>query len=284
MSTPSLAARGLRAGYPGHRDVLCGVDLEVSRGSTLALLGANGCGKSTLLSCLSGSLEPGAGQVHVDGAPLRFTRSALNRHRTHVQLVLQDPDDQLFSADVEADISFGPLNLGLEQDEVRLRVDQVLEALEISDLRHRPVHHLSFGNRKRVALAGALAMRPAVLLLDEPTAGLDPSGTAALLATLTHLIETGTTVLFSTHDVALAWRWADEVAVLDLGTVRQGTPSALLTDADLMSRAGLEVPWQARVLRAAGVRTIEEPRPRDAEAVAHRLQTPHRSPTISQEN
>lgn len=283
MTTPSLAARGLRVGYPGHRDVLRGVDLEVSRGSTLALLGANGCGKSTLLSCLSGSLAPGAGQVLVDGAPLRFTRQALNRHRTHVQLVLQDPDDQLFSADVEADISFGPLNLGLEQDQVRLRVDEVLEALEISDLRHRPVHHLSFGNRKRVALAGALAMRPAVLLLDEPTAGLDPAGTAALLTTLSRLIETGTTVLFSTHDVSLAWRWAEEVAVLDLGTVRQGTPTALLTDADLMSRAGLEVPWQARVLRAAGLRTINNPRPRDAEAVALRLQTPHRPPPIPQE-
>lgn len=173
MSHLGLAARGVRFAF-GDRIVLDGADLTVAGGTRLALLGANGCGKTTLLRCLSGALQPQSGEVLLDNRSLQHTRKGLAEHRRLVQLVLQDPDDQLFSADVYRDVSFGPLNLGLSEAETRVRVAEALELLGIADLASRPTHQLSFGQRKRAAIAGAVAMRPCLLLLDEPTAGLEP--------------------------------------------------------------------------------------------------------------
>jgi cobalt/nickel transport system ATP-binding protein len=173
-----------------------------------------------------------------------------------VQLVLQDPDDQLFSASVAQDVSFGPLNLGLSEEAVRRRVGEALDLLAVDHLAGRPTHQLSFGERKRVAIAGAVAMRPCVLLLDEPTAGLDPSAVADTLAALTRLQEHDSTVVMSTHDVDLALRWADEVAVVVDRTVVQGPPGDLLGDDALLARARLERPWALTVgarLRALGL-------------------------------
>jgi len=169
-----LVGEGLHAGYPGRGDVLDCAHVSVTGRSRLALLGENGSGKTTLLRCLSGAHVPDAGSVAVDGITLRHDNAGLRDHRQRVQLVLQDPDDQLFSADVRADVSFGPINLGLDDHEVRARVSEALELLDVVDLADRPVHQLSYGQRKRVAIAGAVAMRPQVILLDEPTAGLDP--------------------------------------------------------------------------------------------------------------
>ena len=154
---------------------MSGLDLEVPRGRKLALLRANGCGKTTLLLHLNGTLKPSRGQVLLDGAVAGYGRQALNAWRNRVGLVLQDPDDQLFSATVEHDVSFGPLNQGLPEGQVRMRVAASLTALRIAGLAERPTHALSFGQKKRVAIAGVLAMRPEVLILDEPTAGLDPA-------------------------------------------------------------------------------------------------------------
>ena len=164
-----LVGEGLHAGYPGRADVLDCAHIAVSSGSRLALLGENGSGKTTLLRCLSGAHGPTAGRVVVDGIALSHNASGLREHRQRVQLVLQDPDDQLFSADVRADVSFGPINLGLDDAEVRVRVAEALELLDVTELADRPVHQLSYGQRKRVAIAGAVAMRPQVLMLDEPT-------------------------------------------------------------------------------------------------------------------
>lgn len=247
-----LGARGVHVDYPGAKGVLRNVDVWLDPGARLALLGANGSGKSTLLRCLSGALRPVAGEVVADGLPLEYSRHGLTAHRQHVQLVLQDPDDQLFTSDVFQDVSFGPVNLGLDDAEVTRRVREALAALEITDLVDKPVHHLSFGQRKRVALAGALSMRPSVLLLDEPTAGLDPQGVRALLGSLASLERFGTTVAMSTHDVELAWRWADTVGVLVDHELRQGDPGVLLRDPELLSAAGLEPPWQARLMDEAG--------------------------------
>ncbi|MFF0146010.1 cobalt/nickel transport system ATP-binding protein [Amycolatopsis sulphurea] len=268
----ALEARGLTAGYPGAPRVLRDVALRIDRGVRLALMGANGSGKSTLLRCLSGALRPDAGEIVADGAVLRRGKRALTGHRQYVQLVLQDPDDQLFAADVVQDVSFGPVNLGLGPDEVAARVEEVLAALGISALAGRPVHHLSFGQRKRVALAGALAMRPAVLLLDEPTAGLDPRGVTALLRTLDALGAAGTTVVMATHDADLVWRWADQVAVLVGHGLRQGDPAQLLGDPDVLAPAGLEPPWQVRLLREAGAPPASgADRPREPADVLARL-------------
>ncbi len=237
----SLAAVGLDAGYRTH-PVLRGVDLAVRPGARLALLGANGSGKTTLLRCLSGALRPTAGAVTLDDAPLRHSRAGLRAHRSRVQLVLQDPDDQLFSADVRADVSFGPLNQGLDDEAAAHVVDETLAALGITHLAERPTHQLSHGEKKKVALAGALAMRPAYLLLDEPTAGLDPAGVDELLALLATL---DTTVVVATHDMEMAHDWAREVAIVVDGHVTTGGPE-LFADEALLRRARLRTPWQLR--------------------------------------
>lgn len=252
MSHRHLSASALHVSF-GHREVLRGADVDIPRGQRLALLGANGSGKTTLLRTLAGSVKPNRGSVLVDGEPVAFTRSSLRAHRQVVQLVAQNPDDQLFAADVYRDVSFGPLNLGLGEEEVRRRVAESLAVLSIEDLAERPIHELSYGQRKRVAIAGALAMEPCVMLLDEPTAGLDPQGVDEMVGALESLLQAHTTVVISTHDVDFALGWADTVAVLVDGQVRHGTPTAVLSDADLVSAARLRQPLVLQAAAALGL-------------------------------
>jgi cobalt/nickel transport system ATP-binding protein len=250
---------GVRFGYPGGQEVLAGATLDVPAGRRLAVLGANGCGKSTLLRCLSGALRPTGGQVLVDGEPVAYSRPGLRRHRQTVQLVTQDPDDQLFSASVAADVSFGPLNLGRPEAEVRERVEEALELLAVTAVRDRPTHQLSYGERKRVAIAGAYAMRPCVLALDEPTAGLDPVAVTDTMAALHRLQAARTSLVLATHDVDLALAWADEVAVVVDGSVHQGDPVTLLQDAALVRRARLQTPWVLRIVDRLAERGLIPP-------------------------
>lgn len=280
MSHLGLRAHELSFGYDGAA-VLDRANLDVAGGSRLALLGANGCGKTTLLRCLSGSLTPTGGTVTLDDAPVRYDRAGLREHRRNVQMVLQDPDDQLFSADVRRDVSFGPVNMGLSEAASRERVDEALTLLGIADLADRPVHRLSYGQRKRVAIAGAVAMRPCLLLLDEPTASLDPAGVEEMLVALHRLEANHTTVVIATHDVDLALRWSDEVAVVVDGGVLQGEPSVVLGDRDLIARARLRLPWVLDLADRLGLTDLPEagpdsepPRPalRDLESLLTRLQ------------
>ena len=259
MSHRQLSASAVQVSY-GQRAVLRGADLEIPRARRLALLGANGSGKTTLLRTLAGSLKPTGGEVLVDGVALRFDRAGLRAHRQVVQLVAQNPDDQLFAADVFRDVSFGPLNLGLAEHEVRERVAEALAVLSIEDLAERPIHELSYGQRKRVTIAGALAMQPCVMLLDEPTAGLDPQGVDEMVGALESLLRAHTTVVISTHDVEFALGWADSVAVLVDGRVRHGAPNALLSDAGLVAAARLRQPL---VLQAAALLGLDAARVTD---------------------
>jgi len=239
----SLEARDLVFRWPGGGRGLEGLSLTVGRGRTLAVLGPNGAGKSTLLLHLNGTLRPQSGEVRLGGETVGYGRAALSAWRRRVGLVLQDPDDQLFAATVAEDVSFGPLNLGLGPEPAAGRVAEALVALGIADLAERPPHHLSFGQKKRVAIAGAVAMRPEVLLLDEPLAGLDPRGGARLRALLAGLAAAGTTLVLTTHDVDLAWALADEVALFVAGrTLRQGPAAEVLADRAILAEAGLEPP------------------------------------------
>ncbi|MER5635209.1 energy-coupling factor ABC transporter ATP-binding protein [Streptomyces nitrosporeus] len=270
-----VALRGVSFSYEDGPPVLDGLDFEVREGRTLALLGRNGSGKTTLMRLLSGGLRPREGLLTVGGQPVRHDRAGLTRLRTAVQLVVQDPDDQLFAASVGQDVSFGPLNLGLPDAEVRARVEEALAALDIGALADRPTHLLSYGQRKRTAIAGAVAMRPRVLVLDEPTAGLDPDGQERLLATLASLGATGTTVVMATHDVDLALRWADDATLLTASGAHTGPASVVLGRDDLLAAAGLRLPWGvavAHLLRARGLPDAPVPRtPSELADLAERI-------------
>ncbi|APT85376.1 cobalt ABC transporter [Corynebacterium aquilae DSM 44791] len=238
--------------------VLRGINLNIRPGDRIALLGANGSGKSTLFRLLAGAWVPTQGHIIHRGQPVTYNRAGRDALRRSVQLVLQEPDDQIFAMSVAADVSYGPTNQGLSEDEVRQRVAAAMEAAEITDLAHRVPHQLSYGQRKRVALAGALAMQPEILLLDEPTAGLDPAGSRQLHHTLNALHERHTAVVLSTHDVNMAYEFATTVAVLVDGKLHVGSPGEIMTDKELISRARLELPWAPAVSHALG-RTIEHP-------------------------
>jgi cobalt/nickel transport system ATP-binding protein len=274
MSEPvPVALHGASFAYEDGPTVLSGLDFEVREHRALALLGRNGSGKTTLMRLLAGGLRPRTGRLTVDGRPVTYDRKGLTRLRTTVQLVVQDPDDQLFAASVGQDVSFGPLNLGLPDAEVRARVAEALAALDITALADRPTHLLSYGQRKRTAIAGAVAMRPRVLILDEPTAGLDPDGQERLLATLGELRERGTTVVMATHDVDLALRWADDAALLTPSGVRTGPAPTVLARTGLLREAGLRLPWgvaAARLLHAQGLLADPARGPRTAEELAAR--------------
>lgn len=261
-----LEARDLRYGYPGGALALDGLSLAVEQGQVLAILGPNGAGKTTLLLHLNGTLRPAAGQVVVDGRPAGYGRAALASWRRQVGLVLQDPDDQLFAATVAEDVSFGPLNLGLPEPEVAARVADALAAMRVADLAARPTHMLSFGQKKRVAIAGAVAMRPRVLLLDEPSAGLDGLATTHLGAALRGLRDQGTTLVFTTHDVDLAWAWADRVALFHSGRVAAiGPAETLLADRDILAGAHLKPPMALALglkARALNLLAPDAPLPR----------------------
>nr|WP_256938762.1 ABC transporter ATP-binding protein [Rhodococcus qingshengii] len=281
MTHLSLAAREIGYSYHSKMQGLTSVDIDIPSASRIALLGANGSGKTTLLRILAGSLEPDRGTVDVDGHRLRYTRGALRCHRQAVQLVLQDPDDQLFSADVVHEVAFGPANLGLTHQEILGRVEEALNLLSIEHLADRPTHELSYGEKKRVTIAGAMAMRPCILLLDEPTAGLDPAGVEELFRALQKLENNDTTVVLSTHDTAIALEWADSVAILRNGVIAQGDPLALLGQSDLLASARLRPPWQIALLdalRTKGVRIPSTAGPRStaefSQLIAHLIEAP----------
>jgi cobalt/nickel transport system ATP-binding protein len=261
----------------GHRAAaIDGLDLTIERGQRLALLGANGAGKSTLLQLLNGTLRPTSGTILLDGLATDYTRKGLLRWRQKVGLVFQNPDDQLFAATVYQDVSYGPLNLDLPESEVRCRTDEALSLLGIANLADSPVHMLSGGQRKRAAIAGIMAMRPEVLILDEPTAGLDALGSAQFLVFLDQLSARGTTVVLAVHDTDLALAWADEVAVLIHGRVaRQGAPQEILLDQEFLTAAHLRMPlvldgWRLAT-RFCGAPSTDSP-PRSMEQLFRLLQ------------
>lgn len=228
--------------FPGSAEpALRGASLRLEAGQRVALLGRNGAGKSTLMLHANGLLRPSSGQVRVAGEPLVYTRRGLLAARRQVGLVFQNPDDQLFSASVAQDISFGPLNLGLDVVEARRRVAEAATLCEVRDLLDRPTHALSGGQKLRVALAGVLAMAPRVILADEVTSGLDPWMRRQVFAIFNRLVAQGVTVLLATHDLSAARQWADQVAVMDAGQVVALAPSdAVFGDADLRRLIGAD--------------------------------------------
>lgn len=245
-----IETRNLSYAYRGSVSALSNVNFIAERASRIAVIGANGAGKSTLFKHFNGILKPTSGEVLIRGEPV--TRENLREIRKSVGLVFQNPDDQIFSPTVEQDIAFGPVNLGLDEDTVAHRVDAALSLLGIEHLRERVPHHLSGGEKKRVAIAGVLAMEPQVLVLDEPTAGLDPQGVAGLVEFVNTLPRKyGMTVIFSTHHVELVPEIADSVYVMDRGEiVAQGNVAEIFVRDDLLARTRLDAPVIPKLLRS----------------------------------
>ncbi|MGM0713614.1 energy-coupling factor ABC transporter ATP-binding protein [Brevibacillus parabrevis] len=238
--------------YPGGRGpVLRGLSLGIPEGKKCALLGRNGCGKSTLFLHGNGIIQPQQGQVSWKGTPLSYKRAALQEMTQKVGLVFQDPEHQLIASTVAEDVSYGLCNRNLPADVIRQKVQAILQAFGMTELADVPIHHLSLGQKRRLALAGVMVLEPELLLLDEPTAYLDRYQTRNLLRELDAIHQNGTTVLMATHDMDIAFEWAEWICVMDAGKlVFAGEPQEALAQRELLESLHLGMPLIADVWEA----------------------------------
>ena len=235
---PALELADVRYAYPDGHEALCGISLRVEPGERVAVLGPNGAGKSTLCLQLNGILAPTEGSISVGG--MRVGAKSLKEVRRRVGVVFQDPDDMLFMPTVEQDVAFGPSNLGLSGDEVRKRVERALAAVGMEGAGRRAPHHLSFGQRKRVATAAVLSMEPEVLVLDEPSSNLDPRARREFAEILAGLSQT---IVMVTHDLPYAHEICERAVIMDGGRIAADGPTdAILADAELLAAHDLELP------------------------------------------
>lgn len=242
-----IKTEGLAFTYPDGTKALSEVNLEVKNGDFVAFMGANGSGKTTLLKLFIGLLKPSSGKVLLDGKELRTLKDRQIFQR--VGMVFQDPNDQLFASTVEQDVAFGVINLGLKPEEVAARVAGALKMVGIADLAGKAIHTLSFGQKRRVALAGVLAMEPRTILLDEPTSGLDPRSITPVMLLLRRLNrERGITMIMATHDVELVPLFCDRIIVMHKGRVAaEGTPQSILGNPGLARQVSLRLPRVAHL-------------------------------------
>lgn len=243
-----IAVENLSFSYDNRVLALDQANMAIPRGGKVVILGANGAGKSTLFLHLNGILKPKSGRVLVEGQQVEYSRSHLSELRKKVGIVFQDPDQQLFSVNVFQDISFGPMNLKYPPAEVKRRVEQAMEITKVADLQGRPTHQLSHGQKKRVAIAGVLAMDPDVIILDEPTASLEPCLVTEMMQLFDTLHQAGKTLIMSTHDMDLAYGWADLCFVLNQGSVvAHGKPAEIFSDQPLLRQNHLQQPWVLKI-------------------------------------
>jgi cobalt/nickel transport system ATP-binding protein len=243
MSHIVLEARDVRYRYPRGREAISGISFHIRRGEKIALVGPNGAGKSTLLQMFNGMIRPDTGSMLFDNEPIRYDTSSLRQLRKRVGFVLQNPDRQIIAPTVYQDVAFGPTNLGYNEPAVREAVATALRHVGLVGFERRPPHQLSGGEKKRVAIAGVLAMDPDVLVFDEPTSGLDPSGSEDLMELLDELNHEGKTIIISTHDVELAYPWADRAILLADGQIiREDVPDVAFGNTKYVRMAHLSVP------------------------------------------
>jgi cobalt/nickel transport system ATP-binding protein len=250
MTTPVIEILGLSFNYPDGTEALRNIDLHIHRGERVALLGPNGAGKTTLILHMNGIHRVQTGTVTVSG--LLVTTPNLLEIRRRVGLVFQDPDDQLFMPTVREDVEFGPRNLGLTGTELEGRVSAALSSLEVADLADRAPNHLSYGQKRRVSMAGVMAMEPEILVLDEPTSNLDPASRQDLTKALLGL---DVTQLIVTHDLLYALEVCPRSVIIDAGRiVADGPTTDILADADLLAAHRLALPAAVGLL--AGLPTV----------------------------
>ena len=230
--------------YPDGTPALKDLSIQIQKGKTTGILGGNGAGKSTLFLNLNGILKPSSGQVYHKNLPISYSSKSLNQLRQSVGIVFQDPDTQLFSASVYQDVSFGVVNLGIPESEAHLRTENALKRTGTYELRQKPTHSLSYGQKKRVALAGIIAMEPEVLILDEPTAGLDPQGVSEIMQLIRELQQDlGIAIIIATHDMDLVPMYCDYIYLLNQGEiVGCGSPDEIFNQPSLLRQIHLRLP------------------------------------------
>lgn len=282
-----LEARDVRYRYPGGQEAIKGISFHMRRGEKIALVGPNGAGKSTLLQMFNGMIRPTSGTMLFDNEPIRYDTSSLRQLRKRVGFVLQNPDRQIIAPTVYQDVAFGPTNLGYEEPAVREAVATALRHVGLVGFERRPPHQLSGGEKKRVAIAGVLAMDPDVLVFDEPTSGLDPSGSEDLMELLDELNHDGKTIVISTHDVELAYPWADRAILLADGQIiKEDVPDVAFGNTKFVRMAHLSVPTLLELSAELGKRgfTIPEQKPRSVLDMVHIIESqshgssPHQAP------
>ncbi len=248
MAQKILEVKDLHYNYPDGTQAINGIDFEVEEGQMISILGPNGAGKSTFFLHFNGIIEPTSGEIIIEGKKLEYDKKSLLEARAKVGVVFQNPDDQLFAPTVFEDVAFGPMNMGLEEEEVKQRVEESLEVVGMSEYSHKAPHHLSGGQKKRVAIAGILSMRPKVMVLDEPTSGLDPNGASAIMKLLYDLNADGMTIIVSTHDVDLVPMYSDNINVLRNGKIlKKGSCREVFYDEEVIEQADLRLPWVGQI-------------------------------------
>ena len=249
MTTIQLSTENLSFTYPDGTQAFFNFDIDIEKGEKVAIIGPNGAGKSTLFSHFNGLTEPTSGCVKIEGKPISFEKDELLKVRQKVGIVFQDPNDQLFAPTVKEDIAFGPMNLGLSYDEVEKRVEDALKMVGMENYEDKTPHHLSGGQQKRIAIAGIIAMKPELMILDEPTAGLDPDGVEKVLNIMNQLNEEGMTLIISSHDIDMISKYADKIFVLYNGEIiESGNKNKIFSDMELLKKAHLRTPITTEIL------------------------------------
>lgn len=251
MNNTILKAENICYTYEGEkRPALDGLSLDIHKGKKIACMGSNGSGKSTFFLCCNGILRPDSGTIYYNGRPLDYSKRGLLKLRGGVGIVFQDPDNQLFSASVAQEISFGPLNQGFSEDETRKKTADIMDKLGITLFAHKPVHALSGGQKKLTAIADILVMEPELIIFDEPAASLDPLHTELVYDIIEKVTESGVTVLMATHDVNYAYEWADEILIFHEGRIlKAGAPDEIFSDDMLLKTAFLKPPLILSILK-----------------------------------
>jgi cobalt/nickel transport system ATP-binding protein len=243
MSSIILEARDVHYRYPRGMEAICGISFHIRKGEKIALVGPNGAGKSTLLKMFNGMIRPDSGLMLFDNQPIGYDTASLRMLRKRVGFVLQNPDRQIIAPTVYQDVAFGPTNLGYSEQEVKETVTKALRHVGLEGFERRPPHQLSGGEKKRVAIAGVLSMDPDVLVLDEPTSGLDPSGSEDIMELLDELNQEGKTIIISTHNVELAYPWADRAMLMLGGTIlEEDIPEVAFGNPEYVRKAHLSLP------------------------------------------